>query len=80
VGDRLVDLVDEKIGEIAQAPSSFPRDDRDPIVRRARVAKYPYTLIFMLIEDDAVVVFLALAHGKRKRGYWKKRLRLVPEK
>jgi hypothetical protein len=80
VGDRLADLVDEKVGEIAGAPESFPRDRQDPIVRRARVTKYPYTLIFMIIADDAVVVLLALAHGKRKPGYWKKRLRLVPDK
>lgn len=80
VGDRLLDLVDERIGEMARAPASFPRDRQDPIVRRARVAKYPYTLIFMIIEDAGVVVLLALAHGKRKPGYWKKRLRVVPEK
>jgi len=79
VGERLVDLVDEKIGDIARAPESFPRDQRDPIARRARVPKYPYTLIFM-IHDDSVVVILALAHGKRQPGYWKKRLRLAPEK
>jgi toxin ParE1/3/4 len=78
IGDRLVDLVDEKIGEIARAPVSFPRDRQDPIVRRARVPKYPYTLIFMIIDDDAIVVLLALTHGKRRPGYWKKRLRLGP--
>jgi toxin ParE1/3/4 len=80
VGERLVDLVDETIGEIARTPSSFPQDVRDPIVRRARVERYPYTLIFMIMEDAGVVVLLALAHGKRKPGYWKKRLRVVPEK
>jgi hypothetical protein len=39
VGERLVDLVDEKVAEIARAPASFPRDRQDPIVRRARVTK-----------------------------------------
>ncbi len=73
-GERLVDLVDQKIGEIAHAPTSFPRDRQDPIVRRARVSKYPYTLIFM-IDGESVVILLALAHGKRKPGYWRKRLR-----
>ncbi len=80
VGERLLDLVDEKIGEIARAPGSFPPDRQDPIVRRARVTKFPYTLIFMMLDEDAVVVLLALAHGKRKPGYWKKRLRVVSAK
>jgi hypothetical protein len=80
VGDRLVDLVDEKVDEIAREPASFPRDRQDPIVRRARVVKYPYTLLFMIIEEGSVVVLLALAHGKRKPGYWKKWLRLGLDK
>ncbi len=79
IGDRLADMVDEAVGEIARAPESFPRDRHDPIVRRARVAKYPYTLIFMVVEGEGVVVLIALAHGKRKPGYWKKRLRVVAD-
>ncbi len=71
--------MDERIGEIAHAPASFPRDRQDPIVRRARVTKYPYTLLFMILEEDGLVVLVALAHGKRKPGYWKKRLRLVQD-
>ena len=74
-GDRLLDIVDEKVGEIARLPASFPQDRQDPIARRARLRKYPYTLIFMT-QSDAIVL-LALVHRKRKPGYWKKRLQLV---
>jgi toxin ParE1/3/4 len=72
-GARLVDLVDERIGDIARAPTSFPRDRQEPMVRRARIHKFPCTRLFM-VHDDAVVL-LALAHGRRKPGYWRKRLR-----
>jgi hypothetical protein len=34
----------------------------------------------MTLDEDALVVRLALVHGERKPGYWKRRLRLVPEK
>jgi hypothetical protein len=30
----------------------------------------------MIIEEGSIVVLVALAHGKRKPGYWKKRLRI----
>ncbi len=33
----------------------------------------------MILEEDGLVVLVALAHGKRKPGYWKKRLRLVQD-
>jgi SAM-dependent methyltransferase len=51
-GERLVDLVDEKVGEMALAPASFPHDRQDQIVERARVSKYPYTLIFMIHQES----------------------------
>jgi hypothetical protein len=73
VGDRLVDVVDEKMGEIGRAPASSPCDREEPIVRRARVPKYPYARISMAIEHDGVVVTLALAHGRRRPGCRKKR-------
>ena len=78
-GDRLIDLVDEKVGAISRAPMSFPRDRQDPVVRRARLRKYPYTLLFM-VQNDVVVILLALVHGRRKPGYWKRRLRVAPSK
>jgi plasmid stabilization system protein ParE len=78
-GERLVDLVDETVDKIADAPTMFPQDRETPNVRRARVPKYPYTLIFM-VHDDVLVVLLALAHGRRKPGYWRRRLRLPSRK
>lgn len=80
IGDRLIAIVDDKVGEVGRVPASFPCDREDPIVRRARLSKYPYTLIFMILEEESVVVLLALAHGKRKPGYWKKRLRFVADR
>jgi len=78
-GDRLIDLVDEKVGAIARAPASFPQDRHEPTVRRARLRKYPYTLLFM-VQNEVVVVLVALVHGRRKPGYWKARLSVAPSK
>jgi plasmid stabilization system protein ParE len=73
VGDRFRDLVDAKIQAVARAPESFPVDPKRAWARRARISfKFPYSIVFM-IHHEGVVVVLALAHGKRRAGYWAKR-------
>jgi toxin ParE1/3/4 len=42
-------------------------------VRRKILRRFPYS-IFYLVEHDAVVI-VAIAHHKRRPGYWKPRLR-----
>src|SRR5215472_17115906 len=70
-GERLLSLVDTKAAEIGRAPESFPRDPNRSWARRARILEWPSTLIFTALEGTVVV--LAVAHGKRKPGYWAKR-------
>lgn len=73
LGDHLIALVDEKLGEIAKAPLSFPRDRKHRRARRAKIVRrFPHAVIFVVREDDVVVV-VALEHGRRKPGYWKRR-------
>lgn len=65
-GRKLVELVDARLEEIAEAPQSFPRDPRRSWARRARIERWPYTLI--LAEHDGWIVILAMAHLKRRRS------------
>jgi toxin ParE1/3/4 len=67
-GLTLVRLVDLRLQEIAKAPESFPRDAQRSWARRARVLRWPYTLVFTV--HDQTIVLLAVAHGKRPPGYW----------
>jgi hypothetical protein len=70
-GERLLEQVDASLDAIAAAPASFPRDARRAWARRARIARWPYTLVFT--EYDGAIVVLALAHVRRRPGYWAKR-------
>jgi plasmid stabilization system protein ParE len=70
-GLRLARMVDVRLHEIAKAHESFPRDERRTWARRARILRWPYTLVFA-VQDETIVV-LAVAHGKRRPGYWAKR-------
>ncbi|MBN9133351.1 MAG: type II toxin-antitoxin system RelE/ParE family toxin [Nitrosospira multiformis] len=41
-------------------------------LRILRVTKFPYSLVYRPIEDDILII--AVAHHKRRPGYWKSRV------
>jgi toxin ParE1/3/4 len=60
---------------IQAAPLSFPRSrilDR-PVLRRAKVQRFPYSIFFYMLRGEPILI--AVAHGKREPGYWHRRLR-----
>jgi plasmid stabilization system protein ParE len=56
---------------IRQWPGRWPRRQNTEI-RRKLLRRFPYT-IFYVVDAEAVVI-VAIAHQKRRRGYWKRRL------
>ena len=61
--DRAVDLVIE-------SPRRWPRGEHG--TRKVVLQRYPFAVIYR--ERKTVVQILAIAHGRRRPGYWKKRL------
>jgi toxin ParE1/3/4 len=41
--------------------------------RKVRVDRFPYAILFRVVADDQIQI-IAVAHLKRRPGYWKKRL------
>jgi plasmid stabilization system protein ParE len=72
LGVELVMIVERALEEISDAPLAWAlwRDDRP--YRRKVLGRFPY-VIFFRIDPDAIVV-LAIAHAKRRPGYWSERL------
>lgn len=73
LGVEFVEEVAAVVRAIAEAPTAFPRWARRREVRKAVVgSRFPYVLFFAE-ESDEVSVY-ALAHTRRKPGYWVERL------
>ncbi|MGH7332674.1 MAG: type II toxin-antitoxin system RelE/ParE family toxin [Candidatus Rokuibacteriota bacterium] len=56
---------------IGTSPASFPRLldlPADLVVRRALLPRFPYAIVFMDLRTEIRV--LAVAHAKRRPGYW----------
>ena len=70
VAGRFCVAVDSAVDRIMQDADSHPVLVDD--IRWVRVRKFPYILIFAQ-ELSGTVLVLALAHAKRRPGYWKRR-------
>lgn len=44
-------------------------------LRILRVTRFPYSLVYLPVEDDILII--AVAHHRRRPAYWKSRLRNV---
>lgn len=56
---------------VGGSPASFPRLldlPVDLVIRRALLPRFPYAVIFMDLQTEVRV--LAVAHAKRRPGYW----------
>ena len=62
----------EKImGRVCQSPHRYPVA-RKPDVRRIRMERFPYTVLYR--EASGIVQVLAVAHHRRRPQYWLGRL------
>jgi plasmid stabilization system protein ParE len=63
--------VAEGLEAISEAPQRSPNYLHG--TRRFVLQRYPFSIVYL--EDPEVVIIVAIAHSKRKPGYWKERLR-----
>jgi toxin ParE1/3/4 len=76
LGLELLAEVDTVFGAIARRPGRFPLYPRvapELGVRRATARRFPYSIAF--IDLATVIRVLAVAHEKRRPGYWVGRLK-----
>ena len=76
LGIEFFDAVDATIDHILESPRAGTRVLRMPAdlpVRRRAVTRFPYHVIYLEVGTEVRV--LAIAHDRRKPGYWKERLK-----
>jgi toxin ParE1/3/4 len=71
LGADLFDAVSATIERIEQQPEIGATAQDDRRTRRALVERFPYQVVYRLDQDEILIV--AIAHLKRRPGYWKHR-------
>ena len=67
----MFDAVVATIEAIERQPEIGTAAYPDPETRRVLVTRFPYQVVYRLGQDDLEIV--AIAHLKRRPGYWKHR-------
>jgi hypothetical protein len=62
----------EGLNAIAADPKRYPAARDLPGVQRIRIKQFPFSLLYINRADYIWIV--AVAHGSRKPGYWKRRI------
>src|SRR5690348_10912986 len=68
---RLMTELDTAVARIETNPSAYP-----PYLHGTRVSRlhrFPYLLVYLELTSDRVMV-IAVAHKRRRPGYWRRRL------
>ncbi|MGK3982811.1 type II toxin-antitoxin system RelE/ParE family toxin [Sorangium sp. So ce136] len=69
VAARFAEAIEAALNRIADAPDRWPFYRHG--TRRVRLTRFPYLVVYR--EEPTRVLVVAIAHAKRKPGYWKKR-------
>ena len=70
-GTVFADEYEYAIERIKADPDSFAKAEGE--YRSISLRIFPYSLVFRRV-GDAEVMIVAVAHAKRRQGYWRKRL------
>jgi len=70
LGLEFLDELDRAVRRVVDFPLSFPEIERG--IRRCRLARFPYGLIYGV--DGETIVVVAVAHLHRQPRYWIGRL------
>lgn len=68
-GRAFIDELTKAIDSIAEAPLRWPESAQG--VRRFLLRRFPFLIVYRVA--GPVVQVIAVAHGRRKPGYWKAR-------
>lgn len=69
-GQRFAAAVERALFAIVEAPLGFPML-YEPDIRSAKVERFPYRVVYVIVGGDIDVV--AVAHAKRRPAYWRSR-------
>lgn len=75
---ELLDAVHDAIALIVERPAAWQRDGvvASREIRRFVMRRFPFSIVYYVVDD--LVRIVAIAHAKRRPGYWRVRVRNVP--
>jgi len=74
LGMEFVMAIDASFSTIAADPLVFPRWRDDRLYHKYVMRRFPYLIFYTCSSTDEDVLIVAVAHAKRRPGYWLSRV------
>lgn len=71
-GQRFAAAVERILALISEFPLAFPMLYDDLDIRSAKVARFPYRVVYVLVGHNIDII--AVAHAKRRPAFWRDRI------
>ena len=68
--ERFVEEIDRAISQILASPRRWPETTHQ--IRKFRLQRFPFAVFYR--QTASGIQILAVAHGRRRPGYWKRRV------
>ncbi len=76
---RFIAAVVEALDRVRDDPCSFPKVGKNRSLRRVLTKRFPFALVYVVNPTEpAEPLVIAVAHGSRRPGYWRRRVRRRP--
>lgn len=63
-------IASSAVRDVVKAPHRYPKYLHG--TRRLVMQRFPFSIVYL--DDPDLITIIAVAHGKRKPGYWRRRL------
>ena len=71
IADRFLIEIRSSVKKIQRNPKLYPPYTKN--TRRRVLGSFPYSVVYQ--EKQEIILIVAIAHAKRREGYWSKRLK-----
>lgn len=68
LGRQLLESIERALSEIAERPTAWPLWSPKGDYRKYALSRFPFVIFYK--NEDTTVVIVAIAHSKRRPGYW----------
>ncbi len=71
LGDDFGAALDALLSKLVERPFAWPVWPPDPLLRRAHLSRFPYSVLFRVASD--VIEIVAVVHQRQRPGAWAER-------
>ncbi len=72
LGLDFLEEIDKSLQHIEKSPEKWPSYEQN--IHKYNIRRFPFSIFYIFEKNIDKIIIIAVAHQKRKPGYWKQRI------